>query len=152
MFQSQTILLVDDSENDRMFMRIAFRKVNFTWPIHELHDGDEVIAYLKGDGPYAERHKFPLPAVILLDLNMPKSNGFEVLKWVRAQEQFKLLQVIVVTASTRPDDVRLAYCLGANSFLVKPATIDELVKMVGCLRDWLQMNQFAPVNDAVGRR
>jgi CheY-like chemotaxis protein len=146
MLESQTILLVDDSENDRMFMRIAFKKANFNWPIHELTDGDEVIAYLKGDAPYTERNKFPLPAVVLLDLNMPKRNGFDVLKWVRAQEQFKQLQVIVVTASTRPDDVKLAYCLGANSVLVKPPTIDGLVKMVGCMRDWLRLNQFAPLN------
>src|SRR2546426_595611 len=81
MDETQTILLVDDSENDRLFMRVAFKKANFNWPIQELHDGDEAIAYLKGDGHYSDRSKFPLPAVLLLDLNIPKKNGFDVLKW-----------------------------------------------------------------------
>ncbi len=146
MFENQTILLVDDSEDDRMFMRAAFKKTNLTWPLQEVHDGDEAMAYLKGDGPYHDRGSFPLPTVMLLDLNMPKKHGFEVLEWVRNQEQFKLLQIIILTASTRPDDVKQAYSMGANSFLVKPAAIEDLVKMIGCLRDWLQVNQFAPLN------
>jgi CheY-like chemotaxis protein len=144
MSANQTILLVDDSENDRIFMRAAFKKANFNWRMLEVSDGDEAIAYLKGDGPYNDRDKFPSATVVLLDLNIPKRNGFEVLKWVRGQEQFKHLQIIVLTTSTRPADVKQAYYLGANSFLVKPAELEELVKMVGCLRDWLQMSQFPP--------
>jgi CheY-like chemotaxis protein len=146
MFEDQTILLVDDTEDDRIFMRAAFKKANLNWPLQEVHDGDEAIAYLRGDGPYRDRGTFRLPIVMLLDLNMPKMNGFEVLKWVRGQEQFKLLQIIILTASTRPDDVKQAYSLGANSFLVKPAAVEDLVKMVACLRDWLQINQCAPLN------
>ena len=146
MFENQTILLVDDTEDDRIFMRAAFKKANLNWPLQEVHDGDEAIAYLKGDGPYRDRGTFRLPIVMLLDLNMPKKNGFEVLKWVRGQEQFRLLQIIILTASTRPDDVKQAYSMGANSFLVKPAAIEDLVKMVVCLRDWLQINRFAPLN------
>jgi CheY-like chemotaxis protein len=146
MIENQTILLVDDSENDRMFMRIAFKKASFNWPIQEVHDGDEAIAYLKGNGSFNDRGKFPLPTLMLLDLNMPKKNGFDVLEWVRAQNQLKHLHIIVMTASTRPDDVRKAYQLGANSFLVKPVAIEDLVKIVGCMHDWLQMSQLAPVN------
>jgi CheY-like chemotaxis protein len=146
MFKAQTILLVDDTEDDRIFMRAAFQKARLNWPLQEVHDGDEAIAYLKGDGPYRDRGHFPLPPVMLLDLNMPKKHGFDVLKWVRGQEQFKLLQIIILTASTRPDDVKQAYSMGANSFLVKPAAIEDLEKMIGCLRDWLQINQFAPPN------
>jgi CheY-like chemotaxis protein len=146
MFEDQTILLVEDLEDDRIFMRAAFKKANLNWPLQEVHDGDEAIAYLKGDGPYSDRGTFRLPIVMLLDLNMPKKNGFDVLKWVRGQEQFKHLQIIILTASTRPDDVKQAYAMGANSFLVKPAAIEDLEKMIGCLRDWLQINQFAPLN------
>lgn len=146
MVQNPTILLVDDSENDRIFMRAAFNKANFNWPMPEVHDGDEAIAYLRGIGPYHDRTRFPVPAVILMDLNMPKKSGFEVIEWVRAQENLRRLQIIVLTASTRPDDVKKAYGLGANSFLVKPARIEDLVKMVGCLRDWLHLNEFAPLD------
>jgi CheY-like chemotaxis protein len=146
MFEVQTILLVDDTEDDRIFMRAAFKKACFNWPLQEVNDGDEAIAYLKGEAPYSNRGDFRLPMVMLLDLNMPKKNGFDVLKWVRGQEQFKLIQIIVLTASTRPDDVKQAYSLGANPFLVKPAAIEDLEKMIGCLRDWLQINQFAPLN------
>jgi len=149
MDEIESILLVEDNENDRMFMRHAFKKTNFPWKVQELHDGEEAIAYLIGNDPYSDRSKFPLPAVMLLDLNMPKKNGFEVLGWVRAQEAFKRLAIIILTASRRSDDVKQAYSLGVNSFLVKPATIEKLVQMVGCLRDWLHMNQVASLNDAV---
>ena len=143
MNHNKTLLLVEDSEDDRFFMRQAFRKSNFSWAIQEVFDGDEAIAYLSGDGPYSDRKQFPLPLIILLDLNLPKKSGFDVLKWARSQEAFKSVQIIVLTASTRPGDVKRAYSLGANSFLVKPATMDELTLMIGCLRDWLQLNQLA---------
>src|SRR6266516_3092024 len=146
MFGKQTLLIVDDSENDREFMRVAFKEANFNWPMQELHDGADAIAYLKGDGPYGDRNKFLLPAVMLLDLNMPKKNGFEVLQWVRAQEQFKHFQIIVLTASPLLEDVKQAYCLGANSFLIKPLALKDLVTLVGCLRDWLQIIRVAPLD------
>jgi len=118
MFGHQTILLVDDSEDDHIFMRAAFKKASFNWPLQEVYDGDEAIAYLKGDPPYSDRGNFRLPLVMLLDLNMPKKNGFDVLKWVRGQEQFKLLQIIILTASTRPDDVKQAYSIGLTAHSV----------------------------------
>jgi CheY-like chemotaxis protein len=144
---NKTILLVEDSENDRIFMRHACKKSNFNWPIQEVLDGEEAIAYLRGDGPYSDRDQFPLPDVMLLDLNIPKKSGFDVLKWARAQEAFKSLQIIVLTASTRMADVKQAYYLGANSFLVKPATLKELALMIGGLRDWLQYNQLALLDE-----
>ena len=87
--QKQTILLVDDSEDDLFLMRHAFRAAEFNAPLQFVHNGEEAIAYLKGDGAYADRHKFPLPAVMLLDLKMPKKDGFAVLAWVRAQPVLK---------------------------------------------------------------
>jgi len=71
MNEKHTILLVDDSENDLFLMRMAFKKAEFNVPLQEVHNGEQAIAYLKGDDPYSDRDKFPLPAVILLDLNMP---------------------------------------------------------------------------------
>ena len=75
----RTILLVDDSEDDLLLMRIAFQKAGCTSPLQEVHGGEEAMAYLKGEGPYGDRTKFPLPAVVLLDINMPMKNGFAVL-------------------------------------------------------------------------
>lgn len=151
MNDKQTILLVDDSENDLALMRIAFKEAGYNSPLQEVHNGEEAIAYLKGDGPYSDRDKFPLLTVMLLDLNMPMKNGFDVLTWVRTQPALKRLSIIVLSASMRIEDVERAYDLGANSFLVKPTDLNELVNMLRVLRDWLQINHFPPFNEAVKR-
>ena len=152
MINHQTILLVDDSENDLTLMQIAFLKAGLNSPLQMVHDGEEAIAYLKGEGPYTDRNKFPLPAVILLDLNMPMKNGFDVLDWLRSQQPaFKRISTIILTASMRPEDVERAFDLGANSYLVKPSTLEDLIAMIRCLSDWLQINHFPPLNEAVGQ-
>jgi CheY-like chemotaxis protein len=142
MNQEQTILLVDDSENDLLLMRHAFRAAEFDASLQFVHSGEDAILYLKGEGTYADRDKFPLPAVMLLDLNIPKMSGFDVLAWVRAQPVIKRLPVIVLTASIRREDVERAFDLGANAFLVKPGKMNELVTMTLRLRDWLEYNHF----------
>src|SRR5258706_12716527 len=147
----QTILLVDDSENDRDIVRVAFKKASFSNPLQETRNGEEAIAYLKGDGAYVDRMKFPMPVVVLLDLNMPMKSGFDLLIWVRTQPALKRLSIIILTASMRMEDVERAFDLGANSFLVKPSNMDALIAMMQCLRDWLQINHFPPLNEAVTR-
>ncbi len=151
MTEKQTILLVDDGVNDVTLMRIAFKKAGFNNPLQEVHNGEEAITYLKGVGDYSDRDKFPLPAIMMLDLNMPMKNGFDVLAWLRTQPKLKCLTVVVLTASMRREDVERAFELGANSFLVKPSTIDDFTAMIGCLRDWLGYNHFPPDNQAVRR-
>ena len=151
MDERQTILLVDDSENDLALMREAFRKAGFTSPLQEVHSGEEAIAYLKGEDPYRDRRRFPLPVVILLDLNMPLKNGFDVLSWLTTQPAFKHLSVIILTASGRSEDVERAFDLGASSYLVKPSNLGALTDMIRCLRDWLQINHFPPLNEIVRR-
>ena len=151
MDQMQTILLVDDSENDLFLMRAAFAKAEFKAALQEVHNGVEAIAYLSGEGQFSERNKFPLPAVMLLDLNMPMKNGFDVLKWLRAHSVLRRLSVIILTASLRAEDVEQAFDLGANSYLVKPGSIGDLTAMIRCLRDWLAYNHFPPLNQAVER-
>jgi CheY-like chemotaxis protein len=144
----QTILLVDDSANDIFLMRTAFEKAEFNVPLQEVHNGEEAIAYLKGDGIYSDRNQYPLPSVMLLDLNMPMKDGFEVLQWVRTQPAFKRLSIIVLTASMRPEDVERAFDLGAHSYLVKPSNLDAFVTMIRCLQDWIRINHFPPVGGA----
>jgi CheY-like chemotaxis protein len=140
----QTILLVDDSENDLLLLRTAFRKAEYAAPLQEVHNGEEAISYLKGDGIYGDRSTFPLPALVLLDVNMPMKSGFDVLSWVRGHAELKRLPIIILTASMRPEDVERAYDLGANAFLVKPSRLEDLVAMIRCLRDWTRINQFPP--------
>ena len=101
--EKQTILLVDDSESDIFLLRMAFKRADVNHPLQEVRNGEQAIAYLKGEGAYSDREKHPLPSLMLLDLNMPMKNGFEVTAWVRAQPGFKRLSVIILTASRRPD-------------------------------------------------
>jgi CheY-like chemotaxis protein len=142
MSERGTILLADDSENDLLLMRRAFAKADFNRPLQEVRDGEQVIAYLRGAEPYADRMRFPLPAFMLLDLNMPLKSGFDVLRWLRAQERLRRLPVIVLSASIRIGDVNSAFDLGANAVLVKPSGFAELVTMVRCLHEWMQLNQL----------
>jgi CheY-like chemotaxis protein len=149
MDQGQTILLVDDSEDDLLLMRRAFQRAGSTSPLQEVHNGEEAIAYLTGKSPYDDRTQFPLPAVVLLDINMPMKNGFAVLQWARAQPSLKRLTIFMLTASMRMEDVEQGFDLGANSFLVKPTNLDELTKMLDCLGHWLDYDHLPPFNDAV---
>ena len=141
----KTILLVDDSENDLTLMRMAFREAGFKNPVQEVHDGEEAIAYLKGEGLYSDRERFPLPALILLDLNMPRKSGFEVLEWLQNEQVLRRILVVVLTASIRMNDVERAFDLGVKSYLVKPGKVQDLIAMIRILRDWLLLNRFPPL-------
>jgi CheY-like chemotaxis protein len=124
------ILLVDDNEADVLLTRQAFAAAHITNPLFSVSDGEEAVLYLEGFGPFANRAEFPLPQVVLLDLEMPKINGFRVLKWVRGHEHFKSLPVVVLSGSSDERDVAKAYQLGANSYLVKPSDFDALRGMM----------------------
>ena len=107
-----------------------------------VRDGEETIAYLKGEGQFANRAEYPLPELLLLDLAMPRKDGFEVLRWLRQQPGLSALRVVVLTSSDQMRDVNLAYKLGANSFLVKPIDFDNFVSMTTALNGyWLWMSK-----------
>jgi CheY-like chemotaxis protein len=151
MNEKRTMLLVDDSQDDLSLLRIAFKKAEVNFPLQEVHNGEEAIAYLKGESPFDDRTKYPTPAVVLLDLNMPMKNGFDVLRWVGSQPRLKRISVIILTASVRLEDVEQALDLGANAFLVKPTNLEGLVRMIRCLGDWIQINHLPPYHEAVMR-
>jgi CheY-like chemotaxis protein len=136
------ILLVDDSLNDRMLMRMVLERAGFVQPLQFARDGEETIAYLRGDGAYSDRNQYPLPTVLLLDLNMPKKNGFEVLEWIRQQPLLGRIRVNILSASGRQVDIDRAFDLGANSYLVKPTKFDELTHLAKTLVAWLKVSQF----------
>jgi CheY-like chemotaxis protein len=142
MNEKQTILLVDDSDDDLSLLKHACRAAEFKASLQTVNNGAEAIAYLKGEGVYDDRNRFPLPTLMLLDLNMPKVNGFDVLTWLRTQTELKRFSIIVLTASELPEDVDQAFDLGANSYLVKPSKLAELIALICCLRDWLEYNHF----------
>ncbi len=145
----KTILLVDDCENDIFILRAAFKKAGSSFPLQEVHNGEEAVSYLGGKGAYGDRARFPLPTIMLLDLKMPRMNGFEVLGWVRAQPGLKRMAIIIMTASMRRDDIERAFDLGATSFLVKPSSLEALAAMMRCLSDWVHISHFATPVEAV---
>ena len=142
------VLIVDDSENDMLLMRTVFGRAGFTQPLRFARDGEHAMAYLRGDSVYRDRKQYPLPTVMLLDLNMPRKNGFEVLQWVRQQPTLKRMRVYILSASSRPEDIERTYDLGANSYLVKPSNLDGLMQLAKGLFAWLKLSHFAPLTEA----
>jgi len=136
------ILVVEDSPTDVILIRRAFTKANVANPLHVVSDGDAAVQYLAGEGSFADRAAHPLPAVMLLDLKLPRRSGLEVLQWVRAQASLRRLPVVVLTSSSQSRDVNHAYDLGANSYLVKPVQFDDLKEMLGKVDlYWIGLNR-----------
>jgi CheY-like chemotaxis protein len=119
MDERATILVVEDDPNDLFFLKRAFDAVQAKCLMQAVGDGAEAIDYLRGVDDYADRKQFPLPALILMDLKMPRVDGFEFLGWLRREPGLKLIPVVVLSSSNLPNDVKRAYELGANSFVVK---------------------------------
>jgi CheY-like chemotaxis protein len=136
------ILLAEDREDDILLTRRAFARARIVNPVFVVRDGEECISYLKGDGRFSNRDEYPLPALLLLDLKMPRKDGFDVLHWIRWQPGLSNLRVIVLTSSDRIWDVNRAYALGANSFLVKPHDFTDMTSMLQTLRnDWILLSR-----------
>ncbi len=126
-------------------MKRALASASVSNPLAIVRDGEEAVDYIQGTGKYSDRQSHPVPAILLLDLNMPKKSGFEVLQWIRSQKEFKSLPVIVLSTSNQEHDIRKAYELGANSYLTKPSNFDQLVQMVKMVEtNWLKINLPPP--------
>jgi CheY-like chemotaxis protein len=123
-------LIVEDDPNDQILICRSFQKAPVPSRVAVANDGDEAISYLSGAGGYADRESFPLPAAMLLDLKLPRLSGFDVLSWVRKQEPLRQLPVIILTSSYQEEDIRNAYDLGANSYLVKPVDLSDLETLI----------------------
>jgi CheY-like chemotaxis protein len=125
-----TILLVEDDENDATLVKMAFEKNEILNPVQWVTDGLEAIAYLNGEGTYANREAFPFPEVLILDLKMPRMNGLELLAWIREHPEFRVIPTIIMSSSRQDTDVEKAYNLGANTYMIKPSSFEELARMV----------------------
>lgn len=135
-------LVVDDRDEDLFMLQRAFQQLGFDTPVQYLRNGEETIAYLKGEGCFANRDKFPLPSVLLLDLKMPRKNGFEVLAWIQQQPGLAELRTIVLTTSEDVYEIKRAYQLGAASFLTKPLDFTEFKDTVQLVYNyWMMLNR-----------
>lgn len=125
-----TLLIVEDNEDDIFFMERIFKQMGARCDFRFARDGVEAVDYLSGKGQFEDRVKHPLPTIILMDLKMPRMNGFEVLEWMQKQPEIKLIPTIVVTSSTMQEDVTRAYRAGANAVMNKPVDKDSLLQML----------------------
>jgi CheY-like chemotaxis protein len=125
-----TLLIVEDNEDDIFFVERIFKQIGARCELRFARDGMEAIEYLSGQGAFKDRAKYPTPTIILMDLKMPRRNGFEVLEWMHNQPEIKLIPTIVVTSSTLQEDVTRAYRLGANAVMNKPVDKDSLLQML----------------------
>ncbi len=129
------VLYAEDEENDVFLLERAFAKARVEHPLQVVTDGAAAIRYLAGSDEFSDRARFPLPCLALLDLNLPRRSGLEVLKWIREQSPFRTLPVVLLTSSNQVRDIASAHNLGANGYLVKPASSEKLVELASTLRD-----------------
>src|SRR5258706_8243674 len=136
------ILLVEDDENDILFFQLAMQRADLNCPLQIANDGREAVAYLAGEGVFADRIQRPLPRLVVLDLNLPFKSGLEVLKWIRQQQSLNNIPVIILTSSTAKSDQSPATILGANAYCVKPGDPLQLSEFVANLKsEWLGQDE-----------
>jgi CheY-like chemotaxis protein len=140
------ILIVDDDANDRFLMQTAFANIGVNETVNSVADGAEAIEYLKGAGPYANRNRFPFPNLLLLDLQMAKMHGFEFLRYIRNHPSLMVIPTIVFTSSEDMDDLKQAYLLGANSYLVKSKTFDGLCDQLKFIYGYWMRVRVPPID------
>ncbi len=135
-----TILMADDSEDDRLLTRLALEQSLVANELYEVENGQELMDYLHRRGPFAAPASSPHPGLVLLDLNMPLKNGFEALQEIRADVRLRRLPVIVLTTSQAEEDIVRSYDLGINSFISKPVTFEALVEIMRTLgKYWIEI-------------
>ncbi len=147
MIRPASILLVEDNPMDVELIIDAFKEVRLENKIQVARNGKEALEFLFGEGKYADRNQYPLPDIVLLDLKMPGIDGHEVLKRIKGADKLKRLPVIILTSSRDEGDRAMSYDSGANSYLVKPVSFDDFLKVVKQVSDyWLMLNIEPPLD------
>ena len=132
------ILLAEDNPDDVLLIRLALEKAGFCHQLMAVDNGEEAILYLNGEGAYNDRMQFPSPRLLMLDLAMPRKNGLEVLAWLQQRPEWLYLPAVVLSGMCDEADIRRAYDLGAEGFLIKPLEFVELVNVMKHVGDfWL---------------
>jgi len=149
---TKTFLHVDDDPHDAEFVENELKQLPFNINLRSVRDGIFAREYLEGHGKYADRVQNPLPDMIILDLKMPRSDGFEFLSWLRTQSPpaQRLIPVVVMSSSAIPEDVQRAYASGANSYLVKPVSFSEFHNCVNTLATYWATNVKTSETHALG--
>jgi len=124
------ILLAEDHPEDVLLMRLALRRSGLTNPLFVARDGQEVVDYLGGEEPYSDRKSYPFPSLLLLDLKMPRLNGFDVLEWLQERSEFSGFPIVVLSGSDLEEDVKKAKKLGAHDYRTKPSGVEAMVVML----------------------
>ncbi|MGV3771516.1 MAG: response regulator [Verrucomicrobiales bacterium] len=142
------ILIVDDDEDDVLLLKTALGDAGINSNLRVVNDGEQAVSYLSGAGKYVNRQEYPLPTLVLLDLNMPKKSGFEVLEWIRQQPVLKRLPIVVLSSATQRPQINRAYELGANAYMAKITKFDDFVERIKILhRYWLQCTEKPELKD-----
>jgi CheY-like chemotaxis protein len=143
---NRIVLMADDDPDDFYLVKQAWEKTGIPLELHPVSDGSELMDYLKRSGKYADLPPSSTPCLILLDLNMPRKDGREVLAELKAHESLKLIPVVVLTTSEEETDIISCYSLGASSYLMKPNNFDDLVDIMNALaRYWLEAVTLPPL-------
>lgn len=146
-----TILVIDDSEDDRLLIQYTLKKIGVSDLVVLLTDGAEAIEYMMGEGKFADRQKYPYPTFIMTDLKMPRKDGFAVLDFLKKNPEWAVIPTIVFSSSTDLDDIKKAYMLGASSYHVKPRTHGALMHQMLVLHSYW-MTCEVPQVDSTGRQ
>ncbi len=145
--ESIVILLADDDPDDRILTIRALKQHRLSNNIHTVEDGEQLMQYLRREGPYADPEASPRPGLILLDLNMPRKDGREALQEIKSDPSLRAIPVIVLTTSEAEQDILRSYDLGVNAFVTKPVTFDELARAVRVITDfWFELVRLPRVN------
>ncbi|MDG3007034.1 response regulator [Paludisphaera mucosa] len=136
MDSNQTILVVEDSDEQFMAVLRAFHKSQIVNPVARCTDGDEALEFLFRTGRFAGEAETPMPAVILLDLNLPGTDGRDVLERIKADDELRKIPVVILTTSENPSDIQLCYREGASSYIIKPIRFDDFLKKVRTLKEY----------------
>jgi CheY-like chemotaxis protein len=143
----RTILVAEDTETDFYLLERAFQEYNPALELIRVCDGAEAIEYLTGQNRFSNREEFPLPQLLLLDLKMPRKDGFAVLQWVRNHDSLRWLPAVIFSSSGERRDVRRAYDLGATSFIVKPMFAQYATLVRTLAEYWLGLNEVPDFSD-----
>jgi two-component system response regulator len=141
---SKPILMADDDPDDRLLLQEAFQEAGLTAPLLFVEDGEELMDFLRRQGRHSGQDA-PLPGLILLDLNMPRKDGREALREIRADHALRRIPIVILTTSKSEDDILRSYDMGANSYITKPVSFESLVKVVDLLGQyWLHTVELPP--------
>jgi CheY-like chemotaxis protein len=139
------VLIAEDDENDAFLLKRSIQKSGLNMPVHVCLDGDEAMQYLRGDGQFSARDKFPFPRMLVTDLKMPKCSGFDILQWLQSHPECNLIPKVVLSSSNQEADIIRAYQLGANCYFQKTSDPNDLGKIVQTLHGFWSLAELPPL-------